>query len=117
MDLVYIDPPFAASQNFPIDPKSGRANSISAAGQTAGSDRLQGAPSPDTVSQPLYRHPAPNTVTPAPAPSFRRKPESLLAPGAGGNNSRAASDAGIGKERFRLRSRPRSPGRRSTGCG
>ena len=41
VDLVYIDPPFATNNDFLID--DGRANTISASGRPAYSDRLRGS--------------------------------------------------------------------------
>ena len=41
VDLVYIDPPFATNNDFLID--TGRANSISASGKVAYSDKTRGA--------------------------------------------------------------------------
>ena len=41
VDLVYIDPPFATNNDFLID--ADRANSISASGKVAYSDKTRGA--------------------------------------------------------------------------
>ena len=52
VDLVYIDPPFGTSNEFLIDEH--RANSVSASGSPAYSDRTQGERVPGSVSCPFY---------------------------------------------------------------
>jgi len=51
VDLVYIDPPFATNNEFLID--DGRANTISASGQLAYSDRVRGNAYLDALRQRL----------------------------------------------------------------
>ncbi len=51
VDLVYIDPPFATNNEFLID--DARANSVSASGRLAYSDRLRGSAYLDALSERL----------------------------------------------------------------
>lgn len=51
VDLVYIDPPFATNNDFLID--DGRANTISASGRPAYSDRLRGSDYLDALGERL----------------------------------------------------------------
>lgn len=52
VELVYIDPPFATNNDFLID--HGRANSVSASGRPAYSDRIRGAAYLDALRQRLH---------------------------------------------------------------
>ena len=52
VDLVYIDPPFATNNDFLID--DGRANTISASGRPAYSDRLRGSDYLDALGERLH---------------------------------------------------------------
>ena len=52
IDLVYIDPPFATNNEFLID--DGRANTVSASGKLAYSDRVRGDDYLDALRRRLY---------------------------------------------------------------